>query len=340
MKECAVKKSDVVSAILSERQTALPRHSSAQAFAPSNIALCKYWGKRDQELNLPVTSSFSISLGNKGATTELSLSDQDRVYLNDEKINLESAFGKRLLAFLNLFRVNHDLHFVIKTQTNIPVGAGLASSACGFASLTRALNNLFGWELQEHELSIFARLGSGSACRSLWQGFVEWHAGLQENGMDSYGERIAAEWPELRIGLLILSEKEKKISSRDAMQRTVTTSPLYSAWPAKVSHDLSKLKQAVQSKDFILLGETAESNAMTMHATMLSAWPTVCYFLPETISAMQVIWKLREEGLMIFFTQDAGPNLKLLFLEKDRDVVQKYFPGIEVVDPYCKSKNA
>lgn len=331
-----MRKSDVISAILAERKNLLPRHEFSKAYAPSNIALCKYWGKRDQELNLPITSSFSISLGNKGATTELSLCSgaNDEAYLNDHQIDWISPFGKRLLAFLDLFRVKPELHFKVKIHTNIPIGAGLASSACGFASLTRALNLLFGWELKEHELSILARLGSGSASRSLWHGFVEWHAGLKSDGMDSYGEFIPDEWPELRIGLLILNEREKPINSRDAMQRTVTTSALYSAWPTKVSRDLSALKQAINLKDFLLLGKTAESNAMTMHATMLSAWPTICYFLPETITAMNKIWTLRHEGLSLFFTQDAGPNLKLIFLEKDISSVQAQFPDMEIVSPF------
>lgn len=335
-----MRKSDVVATILAERKSFLPKNVSSKAYASSNIALCKYWGKRDQELNLPITSSFSISLGNKGATTELSVHSgaYDIAYLNDKQIDWISPFGKRLLAFLDLFRVKQDLHFSIQIKTNIPVGAGLASSACGFASLTKALNFLFGWELKDHELSILARLGSGSASRSLWHGFVEWHAGIKEDGMDSYGEWIQDEWPELRIGLLILNEREKSISSRDAMQRTITTSALYGAWPQKVSRDLSALKQAINLKDFLLLGKTAESNAMTMHATMLSAWPTVCYFLPETISAMNKIWKLRHEGLTVFFTQDAGPNLKLIFLEKDAATVQSHFPDMEIVDPFAADK--
>lgn len=336
-----MKKSDVISAILGERKSLLPRNLSSEAYAPSNIALCKYWGKRDQELNLPITSSFSVSLATKGTTTQLSINSgaNDLAYLNDQQIDWVTPFGKRLLAFLDLFRVKRHLHFTLKVSTNIPVGAGLASSACGFASLVRSLNLLFGWELKDNELSILARLGSGSACRSLWHGFVEWNVGLKADGMDSYGELIADEWPELRIGLLILNDREKPVSSREAMQRTVTTSSLYTAWPAKVSRDLSALKQAINLKDFNLLGKTAESNAMTMHATMLSAWPTVCYFLPETINAMNKIWKLRHEGLTVFFTQDAGPNLKLLFLEKDAEAVQAQFPDMEIINPFASQES-
>ena len=331
-----MKKSDAVHAILGKRYGRKPMHTSASAYAPSNIALCKYWGKRDAMLNLPVTSSLSISLGNKGALTELTLSDEgaDSVILNELPINWISPFGKRLLEYLNLFREGSDLHINIKIQTNIPIAAGLASSACGFASMIRALNQLFGWNLDERELSLLARLGSGSASRSIWQGFVEWHAGEREDGMDCYAEPLEEVWPELCVGLLVLTAGEKMIGSRDAMQRTVLTSPLYSAWPDKVKTDLPQLKEAIHSNDFELLGRTAESNALTMHATMMSSWPPICYFLPETIEAMQQIWQLRREGLPLYFTQDAGPNLKLLFLEKDKEIVQEYFPAVEVLQPF------
>lgn len=331
-----MKKSEIVRVLLKDRYGHGAKHSFASAFAPSNIALCKYWGKRDQELNLPVTSSLSISLGNKGSFTELSVMENqnDSVIVNGQQIDLSSAFVKRLQAFCDLFREKDSVFIETKIKTNIPIGAGLASSACGFASVVKALNALFGWELNENELSILARLGSGSASRSLWDGFVEWHAGERADGLDSFAERITDNWPELCIGLLIITEAEKEISSREAMQRTVTTSPLYSAWPLKVNHDLAALKRAIHSKDFLLLGETAESNALTMHATMLSAWPPVFYALPETITLMKKIWALRQQGLMLYFTQDAGPNLKLLFLEKDINVVQREFPQVEIIRPF------
>lgn len=327
-----MKKFEVVSQILGERLHSAPLHSSAKAFAPTNIALCKYWGKRDQELNLPVTSSLSISLGEKGSTTELIVSNDnhDVIYLNDQPIELFSSFGKRLTEYLSLFRKQGVPHFIIRTTSNIPVAAGMASSASGFASVIQALNQLFGWELTLKELSILARLGSGSACRSLWTGFVEWHEGVREDGMDSHGEPFEETWPELCVGLLTISSQEKAIGSREAMQRTLTTSPLYSAWPAKVSQDLIALKQAIMTRDFYQLGCTAESNALAMHATMLSAWPPILYCLPETITMMQKIWQLRHDGLPVYFTQDAGPNLKLLFLRENTAEVQKFFPGVEL----------
>lgn len=331
-----MKKINSVKSILAERISYLPSHSSVKAFAPANIALCKYWGKRDQELNLPVTSSLSISLDKKGTTTEISILDeaQDRVMLNGEPVNLFSNFGKRLIAFLDLFRTEHHWHFHINTQSNIPISAGLASSASGFAALTLALNKLFNWQLDTHQLSILARLGSGSACRSIWPGFVEWEKGISADGMDSYGKLIPEIWPELCIGLVVVNENEKSISSRDAMQRTVATSALYAAWPEKVADDLMNIKAAIHEKDFALLGKTAESNALAMHSTMLSAWPPVCYFLPETLTMMQKIWDLRKQGASLYFTQDAGPNLKLLFLASDLQLLISHFPSLEAVSPF------
>lgn len=331
-----MKKVDVVKGILGERYLQSPINSFGTAFAPTNIALVKYWGKRNADINLPVTSSLSISLDDKGAKTAITRHDlkYDVISLNEKPVDKSSTFAIRLTEYLNLFRDGTQTYFDIRIQTNIPIAAGLASSACGFAALALSLNELYGWGLTPVELSILARIGSGSACRSIWNGFVEWQMGLRDDGMDSHGVLMDPQWPDMRIGLLIMQATEKSVSSREAMQRTVMTSPLYSNWPGKVQQDLALIKSAISSYDFELLGKTAESNAMTMHALMLSAWPPVSYALPETITAMQKIWGLRREGLNLYFTQDAGPNLKLLFLEKDSQHIQTYFPEIEIIKPF------
>ncbi len=326
-----MKKTDVIAHLIP--RDAAPKREKGLGFAPSNIALCKYWGKRDAELNLPITSSISIALPEKGALTALIVIDKatDEIILNGEHLASTTAFVERTRRFLNLFRLSPSLHFRVDIKMNIPVAAGLASSACGFASLVSALNDLFAWELPLRELSILARLGSGSAARSLWNGFVEWHAGVQADGMDSFAEPLDFEWPELRLGLLLLSTAEKKIPSRVAMQRTVNSSTLYAQWPKKCAQDLIMLRQALELQNFALLGGTAESNALTMHATILSCWPPISYFMPETIAMMQKIWQLRSDGLALYFTEDAGPNLKLLFLQKDEAVVMQHFAAMEVL---------
>lgn len=324
----------MIKIILGARLDSSPLNQSAKAFSPTNIALCKYWGKRDQELNLPMTSSLSISLGNKGATTTIHVIDAEEhvIVLNGKKLDLTANFSKKITEYLDLYQLPYYFHLEI--ESNIPIAAGLASSACGFAALVMALNKLFAWGLDARELSILSRLGSGSASRSIWPGFVEWHAGVRADGMDSHGEMLPIVWPELCVGLLIVNQQEKSISSRAAMQRTVLTSSLYSAWPDKVKQDLAAIKAALHEKNFQLLGKTAESNALTMHATMLSAWPPVLYSLPETVILMQKIWQLRSEGLMVYFTQDAGPNLKLLFLEEDNDIIREKFPEVEMIKPF------
>lgn len=328
-----IKKGTIVSRLLNGNHKK-PQRDKGLAFAPTNIALCKYWGKRDTELNLPVTSSLSVSITDKGAMTTLKPHDlpHDLVVLNGETLSAESEFVKRLVAYLDLFRTEEKWSLHIDINMNIPVAAGLASSACGFASLASALNDLFNWQLPLRDLSILARLGSGSAARSLWPGFVEWHAGHSQDGMDSYAEPLQDELPSLCVGILTIDGSQKPISSRVAMARTADTSILYSSWPKKVSQDMVMLKKALKLKNFSMLGGASESNALAMHATMLSSWPPICYSLPETLAIMHQVWKLRAEGLEVYFTQDAGPNLKLLYLEKDLHKLKQHFPGMESIN--------
>lgn len=327
-------KLDFVQTILQGRGK-LPGDELVSAYAPSNIALVKYWGKRQSELNLPMTSSLSISLASRGVTTALSLREQasDEIYLNQQKISAETAFAKRLSQFLDLFRPP-GYAFHVHTHSNLPIAAGLASSAAGFSALVLALDLLFAWHLSDRELSLLARLGSGSACRSLWSGFVEWHAGKNENGLDSYAEPLNIEWPEFRVGLLIEHPEEKMMSSREAMKLTAATSPFYKVWPEVVAQDLEKIRTAILQKDFSQVGQVAESNAMSMHATMLAAQPSILYWQGSTVQNMQKIWQLRQEGMQVYFTEDAGPNLKLLFLAKDEYEMQKAFPKMEIVVPF------
>ncbi len=327
-------KSEVIEQLLPKRRSA-PR-AAATAFAPANIALCKYWGKRDAELNLPTASSLSISLGKLGSEVTLApRAGHDRFTLNGQLIAPESSFARRAAAFLGLFRPAPDFYYDVTATNTVPTAAGLASSASGFAALTLALNELFAWKLDRRKLSILARLGSGSASRSLFEGFVEWHAGRAPTGMDSFAEPLATKWPDLRIGLVVLSDKEKPIGSRDAMAQTRDTSPLYAVWPETVARDLVALKEAISQRDFTQLGEVAEGNALAMHATMLAARPAILYFLPESIEAIHTVHALRAEGCEVYFTMDAGPNLKLLFRKADLRYVIKGFPEVQVVAPFA-----
>lgn len=328
-------KQDIIKRILQSRVSE-QTDDMVEVFAPSNIALVKYWGKRNETLNLPQTSSLSITLPDKGSTTKMYRVDgtEDEVIINGVSLSTEHPFAKKASAFLDFFRPYSRSYYCIDSTSNIPIAAGLASSASGFAALVQALDFLHQWDLSESELSILARMGSGSACRSLWNGFVEWQCGEAEDGMDSHGFPIDVHWPGFKIGLAITSSEKKSIGSREGMIRTTKTSPLYSAWPEKVAHDLVKMKQAINARDFSLLGEVAESNALTMHATMISAWPPLLYWQPETVSQMQLVWTLRQQGIQVYFTQDAGPNLKLLFLEENESVIQEHFPNLDIVSAF------
>lgn len=320
-------------------------NKKSTAYAPSNIALCKYWGKRNAELNLPVTSSLSLSLGNKGATTTVGLyiSDysKDKVILNGEEVSETSSFYLRLVKYLDLFRLDNNFYFNIETNLNIPYAAGLASSACGFAALVLALNKFFGWNLNLRDLSVLARIGSGSAARSLQQGFVYWDKGELEDGFDSYAEKIEVDkfFEKVRFGLVILTDKKKPIGSTDAMNITTKTSVLYKSWPDQVKQDLELMTQALKNKDFSLLAQTAENNALAMHATMQSSIPAIYYSNSQTIELMHKVWDLRKKGIEVYFTQDAGPNLKLLFLEDVEDIIQKEFDNVEIVSPFIDNKS-
>jgi len=232
----------------------------------------------------------------------------------------------RLSAFLDLFRGPNRHHYRVDTTNTIPTAAGFASSASGFAAIVKALDQLHGWSLPDRERSILARLGSGSASRSLWQGFVIWHAGSAADGMDSFAEPLPQQWSDLCIGLLVLDSGKKSIGSTAAMRRTVETSALYAAWSAKVASDLVEIRQAIDSRDVDALGGAAESNALAMHATMMAARPPVLYWQESSLAAMRQVWEARQDGLLVYFTMDAGPNLKLLFLEKDRSAVMQRFP--------------
>lgn len=319
------------------RPQSLMISEEVSSFAPANIALVKYWGKRDKELNLPVTDSLSIDLGDLGTETSIEYSPdgQDYVILNGKVLNLEDPFAVKVISFVDLFREaisNYRTGLVIKTNNNIPTGAGVASSASGFAALTKALNQFFQLDLTDREMSLIANLGSGSASRSIFKGFVYRHAGTDPNGMDSYSEPLPCTWPELRIGLVTVSAKAKRVSSREGMERTVATSPLYKAWPQQVAQDMEKMLKAIKEKDFELLGSTAEANALAMHECMKASDPPLIYFEPETIAIINKVQKLRQDGLQLYLTIDAGPNVKLLFQEKDTETIKNEFPDMRVVN--------
>lgn len=307
-----------------------------RAYAPANIALVKYWGKRDEALNLPVTDSLSVSLGELGSRVELRRGEgeRDRVWLNGAELGAETRFVRRAAAWLDLVRPEGWV-FEMRAENTVPTAAGFASSASGFAALAKAADGLFGWGLEAGELSVLARLGSGSAARSLWDGFVRWRAGEREDGMDSRGEPLAERWEELRVGAVTVCGAEKPVGSREGMRRTVETCAFYREWPGVVARDLARLEGAIRARDLQALGETAEGNALAMHALMAATRPAIVYALPGTVEAMRKVWAARAEGVGVWLTMDAGPNVKLLFEAREEQAVRGWFgDSLRVVRPW------
>ena len=314
-----------------------------RAFAPVNIALCKYWGKRDEELNLPQCSSLSVSLGPLGTETAVRRAEagatEDRVELNGASVDAATPFARRLSAFLDLFRPDPGMRFEVRTKNTVPTAAGLASSASGFAALTLALDRLFGWNLAGAALSQLARLGSGSAARSVFDGFVLWHAGSDPGGADCRAERLPEVWPELRVGILTVCAEAKETGSTGGMNRTAASSVLFRQWPERCRADLESLRGAICADDFTRFGATAEANAMSMHATMLDARPPLLYWRAGTVAALHGVRELRDAGTEVYATIDAGPNVKLLFRERDEAGVRGRFPEMDVIAPFRQPRN-
>jgi|GEM_PF-26906 len=309
-----------------------------RAFAPVNFALAKYWGKRNDTLHLPITDSLSLSIDHVGTHTTLCEIDHpnDIIIVNGQTKALHDVFCVKLIAYLNLFRPT-GVHYKVDTHSDLAIASGLASSASGFAALIKALNALYQWQLSPQQLSILARLGSGSACRSVYFGFVLWQRGQRADGMDSHAIALSATWPEITIGLLVTTDKTKAISSREGMAHTVNTSPLYSQWPNRVAKDIKTLKRAIEQHAFDDFGQCLEANATFMHQSALAATPPVDYDNVHTKNYKTKIQALRKKtGLSVYFTQDAGPHLKLIYLKQDESTVRQHFPLLESLTDACE----
>ncbi|WP_125568002.1 diphosphomevalonate decarboxylase [Companilactobacillus insicii] len=295
------------------------------ARAYTNIALIKYWGKKDKQLKIPYTNSLSLTLDKFYTDTKSEIidSDKDQIYLNDEL--LDDAKSKRITNYLDFVRnyFGFDQHFLVKSVNHVPTSAGFASSASGFAALAASINQTMKLNLDNRSLSILARNGSGSASRSIYGGFVEWIAGTSND--TSYAVPID-EHPNIDLSLLsvVISQDTKKISSTSGMENSVKTSPFYDNWVTLVSSEINEIKQAIAQKDVQKIGELSEHNAMSMHALTLSANPSFTYFAPETIRVIQLVKSLRSQGVLAYVTIDAGPNVKIICTKESAEIVQKY----------------
>ena len=241
-----------------------------KARAYTNIALIKYWGKKNEELILPMNNSLSLTLDAFYTETEVIFSDSymvDEFYL-DGTLQDEKA-TKKVSQFLDLFRKEAGLSLKasVISQNFVPTAAGLASSASGLAALAGACNTALKLGLDDLSLSRFARRGSGSACRSIFGGFVEWEKGHDD--LSSYAKPVPSDSFEddLAMVFVLINDQKKEVSSRNGMRRTVETSSFYQGWLDSVEGDLYQLKQAIKTKDIQLLGETMERNGQKMHGT-------------------------------------------------------------------------
>lgn len=281
--------------------------------ARANIALIKYWGKADVALNVPAVGSLSITLDSLWSETEVEFDtglSSDMFSLNGQ---VRRERNGRVTECLNLLRSHAGVESFAKvlSRNNFPTSAGLASSASGFAALTAAAAHALDLDLTPRDLSIIARQGSGSAARSIFGGFVEMHAGSMADGSDSFAEPLfdAEAWP-LEVVIAITERGEKAVSSRAGMEQSAASSPYYSDWVASSAQDLACAQQAVLNKDFETLARVAEHNCLKMHAAAMAAQPPLIYWNAATVASLHAVRALRASGVAVFFTIDAGPQLK------------------------------
>lgn len=292
---------------------------TARATAHSNIALVKYWGKRESEvpdLNLPAVGSLSMTLGELRSVTRVAPGERDSFTLDGEQIADDVARK----VYRHLDRVwqaagNSGTRpgCAVDSTNHLPTAAGLASSASGFAALTLAAAGAFGHELDYAPLSQLSRRGSGSAARSLWGGFVRLDRGEKSDGSDCIARPLfgADHW-DLRLLVVHTARGSKKVGSTGGMERCRETSPYYRAWVDTSEADLDAAQAALADRDLAALGQVMEHSCFKMHACMLATQPPLMYWRGATLDAIQAVWDAREDGLMGYVTSDAGPHVKVL----------------------------
>jgi diphosphomevalonate decarboxylase len=337
--------------------------------AGTNIALVKYWGKRDPVLNLPATGSLSLTLKELGTRTTVIFGDApaDRVTLNGAAPGPQAT--GRITKFLDLVRERAGISApaTVISENTVPTASGLASSASGFAALALAASRAAGLALSPTELSALARRGSGSAARSIFGGFVEMAKGDRPDGTDAVAAPLAGggvgvgvggggasggaranddPWA-VRLVIAVTAAGEKPLGSTAAMERTARTSPFYAAWVAGAEADLAAAREAIAARDLPALGAVAERSALRMHATALAADPGIVYWNGATLAVVHAVHALRAAGVSAYFTIDAGPHVKVLCGAPDaprvetalqsvsgvlRTIIASPGPGVEAVE--------
>jgi diphosphomevalonate decarboxylase len=288
-------------------------NKTATAIANPNIALIKYWGNRDEILRLPANGSISMNLEGLETRTNVSFFDlpqEDSLSINGKPI---TGFGlKRVVAFLEIVRemAGINLRAVVTSENNFPLGAGIASSAAAFAALAYAASQAAGLNLDEAGLSRLARRGSGSACRSIPAGFVEWQMGTEDT--DSYAFSIAppSYW-DLIDCITILSIEQKSTGSTEG-HSLAASSPLQVARVEDAPRRLSICRNAILQRDFSALAQITELDSDMMHAVMMTSQPPLFYWHALTLTVMQAVREARGKGLPVCYTIDAGSNVHVI----------------------------
>ncbi len=303
------------------------------AVARANIAFIKYWGNLNEDLRLPMNGSISMTLDKLRTVTTVEFSPallEDEIEVDGEEPSADAK--ARIVAHLDRLRglAGRSLKARVASVNDFPTGAGLASSASGFAALTLATAAALGMGLEGRELSTLARLGSGSASRSIWGGYVEWVAGDKHE--DSFSSQIAPpEHWEICDCIALVSTEAKEVASSEG-HKLATSSPLYSARLSQVKEDLDLVREAILTRDFESLGSVAEREALSLHAIMMTSRPSLFYWTPATVRVVKGVRNWREEGRSVYFTIDAGPNVHLLTLPSYVEEIERALLEVEGVE--------
>jgi diphosphomevalonate decarboxylase len=291
----------------------------ATVIAPANIAFIKYWGTLDWDRTLPYNPSLSMTLRECTSRTTVEIlegGERDAVLLRRDKGSLEpatEAFSQRVIAHLGRLRswAGETLSFRVATENSFPMAAGMASSASGFAALTLAVVSALGREVSGEQASVLARLsGSGSAARSVLGGYVQWPAG--EGPEEEHAvQLLPAEHWDLRDVVAILEEQAKEVSSRQGHERA-PSSPYFESRQRLLGERLERVRQAILARDFSALAPIVEEEAIDLHLIAMSSRPPVFYWRPGTLEVLAILRRLRQEGLEVCATMDAGANVHMI----------------------------
>ncbi len=297
---------------------------TATASANPNIALIKYWGNLDDSLNLPANGSISMNLGNLEAVTSVTFDpyiSADELFLNGEPA--ETQAFQRVTAILDIVRSMAEISLFARVEStlNFPMGTGIASSAAGFAALAMAATQAAGLQLPEKEISRLARLGSGSACRSVPSGFVEWQIGSSDSTSIATSFAPSDHWNLLDI-IVVLQSQPKKVGSKEG-HTLAHTSVLQSARVLDTPHRLEICREAICYRNFAKLAEIIELDSNMMHAVMMTSIPPLLYWEAGSIALMQAVPEWRSEGIQVAYTLDAGPNVHLICLPEYKVEIER-----------------